>query len=163
MSGVVERFFAVGFPPPIYDPDTNLSSSFGLNVTAFCLAGGPGVANLADYFDAASHISLVHAPGQGGLITIRGEGSLYIWEGLVETLADACSTPPLGAGRAKSTYTENATSPQDAGPNIANTFHFSARGPVSTADGIKRALTKVSGRVKNGILEALDFTITVSN
>jgi hypothetical protein len=163
MSGVVERFFAVGSPPPIYDPETNLSSSFGLDVSAYCLDGGPGVANPADYLDAASDISLVHAPGQGGLITIRGEGSLYIWEGLVQTLADACSTPPLGAGWAKSTYTENATSPQDAGPNVANTFHFSARGRVTTADGIKRALTKVSGRVKDGVLEALDFTVQVSN
>ena len=79
------------------------------------------------------------------------------------TLADACATPPLGAGWAKNTYTENATSPQNAGPNIANTFHFSARGPVDTADGTKQALTKVSGMVKNGVLQALDFTIKLSN
>lgn len=164
MSGVVERFFAVGGggPPPIYDSDTNLSSSFGFDVAGFCGAGGPGV-DPVPYFDAVSHISLVHAPGQGGLIRIVGEGSLYIWEGVVATLADACATPPLGAGWAKNTYTENATSPQNAGPNIANTFHFSARGPVDTADGTKQALTKVSGMVKNGVLQALDFTIKLSN
>ena len=165
MSGVVERFFAVGGggPPPIYDSDTNLSSSFGFDVAGFCGAGGPGVADPIPYFDAVSHISLVHAPGQGGLIRIRGEGSLYIWEGVVATLVDACATPPLGSGWAKNTYTENATSPQNAGPNIANTFHFSATGAVVTADGIKQAVTKVAGLVKNGMLQALDFTIKLSN
>ncbi|MEJ2339416.1 MAG: hypothetical protein P8Y15_11095 [Gemmatimonadales bacterium] len=162
MSGAVERFFGLGSPPPIYDADTNLSAMGGIDVASFCLAGGPGVANPADYFEGGGNLSFVHAPGQGGLITIRGEGPLYVWYGVV-AFDEVCTAQLLGEGWAKTTYTENATSPQDAGPNIADTFLFSGRGPVTTADGIKQALMKVSGRVKNGVLEALDFTVEVSN
>ena len=163
-SGLVQRILLGdgGAPPPaIYDADTNLSSMIGFNVDAFCLAGGPGVANPADYFEGDGLLSFVHAAGQGGLITIRGESWLYIWNGPY-AFEDTCSEL-IGGGWAKNVYTENATSPQDAGPNIADTFHFSASGPVATADGIKQALSKVSGRVKDGVLEQLEFTVRVSN
>ena len=160
MSGVVERFFFGGSPPPIYDANTNLFAAFGVDIATFCDDGGPGVVSIVNYFDQEALLSFAHAPGQGGLITIRGEGSLYIWEGVVE-FEDICTTPWLAAGWVKAVYTENVA---DApGPNIADTFHFSARGPVDTATGIKQALMKVSGRVKNGVLEALEFTVQVSN
>ncbi len=160
MSGVVERFFFGGSPPPIYDANTNLFADFGVDIATFCDDGGPGVVSIVNYFDQEALLSFAHAPGQGGLITIRGEGSLYIWEGVVE-FEDICTTPWLAAGWVKTVYTENVA---DApGPNIADTFHFSARGPVDTATGIKQALMKVSGRVKNGVLEALEFTVQVSN
>ena len=135
-----------------------------LSVLAFALActDDVGIADPADYFQGGGNLSFVHAPGQGGLITIRGEGPLYIWQGVVG-FGEICTAQLVGAGWAKNTYTENATSPQDAGPNIADTFHFSARGWVTTADGIEQALLKVSGRVKNGVLEALDFTVRLSN
>jgi len=161
-SGVVDRFPLGGFPPPAYDPETNLEALFGVDIAAFCSDGGPGVVSLGDYADQEALGSLVHAPGQGGLITIRGKGSLYIWVGTVP-FAQLCTRQPLGAGWAKTVYTENATSPQDAGPNAADTFHFKAQGPVTTADGIKHALVKVKGLVKNGELKGIDFTVRVSN
>ena len=158
MSGVVERFFFGGIPPAIYDADTNLTAVFGMDVAAFCLAGGPGNANPFEYADQEALLSLVHAPGQGGLITIRGEGSIYIWDGFVE-FADSC-TQPLGAGWGKTVYTENVA---DApGPNAADTFQFSARGPVTTATGTQRALLKVKGLVKDGALKALEFTVRMT-
>lgn len=158
ISGIVERFFFGGIPPAIYDADTNLTAVFGMDVAAFCLAGGPENADPFDYADQEALLSLVHAPGQGGLITIRGEGSIYIWDGFVE-FADSC-TQPLGAGWGKTVYTENVA---DApGPNAADTFHFSARGPVTTATGTQRALLKVKGLVKDGALKALEFTVRVT-
>jgi hypothetical protein len=159
-SGVVQRILLGdgGAPPPAtYDPDTNLSSMIGFNVDAFCQAGGPGVADPADYFEGEGLLSMVNAPGQGGLFTIRGESWLYIWNGPY-VFEDTC-TQLIGGGWVKNIYTENS----GGGPNIADTFHFSARGPVTTADGIKQALGKVSGRVKNGVLEQLEFTVRVSN
>ena len=164
MSGIVQRIVLGdgGAPPPaLYDPNTNLSAMVGFNVEAFCQAGGPGVANPADYFEGDGLLSFVHAPGQGGLITIRGEGWLHFWNGPY-VFANTC-THLIGGGPGKSTYAENATSPQNAGPNIANTFHFSARGAVQTADGTKQGLMKIWGRVKDGILQQLEIQVQLSN
>ncbi len=160
-SGVVDRFPFGGFPPPAYDPETNLEALFGVDIAAFCADGGPGVVSLGDYADQEALGSLVHAPGQGGLITIRGKGSLYIWVGRVP-FAELCMRQPLGAGWAKTVYTENAIGPQESGPNSADTFHFKAQGPVTTATGIKQALVKVKGLVKDGELKALEFTVRMT-